>query len=374
MSILARLVVLAVALTAAVHGQSVPATVFMDLTPGLGTVYHQYVIGGSSFVFAPDTVTTRHGYASIRAYGAGSATLNAYDVLADSGRRITFGFNPESVTALTFFGVRNTYGLSMTAGGFYALTIYGVPDVTFVGSTPVVPNAWTQISVSSRIDSAASYTIHVFINDAPLPDITASGGLITTGATDLQFIQWSLARTTYRFQDFYIDAGADLSNPAATGPIYVTAKRPIGNGALNQYTTHGTPTGIGSGHAAWVSERPWSDVNYLDQTSSTTKHEDFAIEGIADGDDDLTGATILAHQVWQMARVSGNGSKPTMSQFDNGSAFVFQAPTAFGWLTTQLADGAVYPSTAPIVGQRSSKGTGKVPALAAAGVVVAYRP
>lgn len=371
MSILARLVVIAVALTASVHGQSMPATVFMDLTPGLGTLTPQYTIGGASFNV--DTATKRHGYASIRAHGGSSQLLSPWGVMADAGRRLVFAFNPDSLaeaTVLAIGGVTNVVTVSLNTDGTLDLNALCAGVQTTTQAVPA--QEWTQLTVAYVIDSPSVFTVNLYIGGSTVPAASVSSGTLCNVATaQFRFLVFTGSGLSYRIQDIYVDDGDDAGNPSAGADLFVTTKRPIANGAANQYTTYGTPSGTGSGHASWVNERPWSGDNYLDQTSSGQRDEDYAIEGVADGDDDLTGALILASQTWQIARLTGKGSTPIVSQFSDGSALPFTPASVFGLTAAPFLPG-VYPGVAPMVGQRSSKGSGKIPALAAAGVGIAY--
>lgn len=330
-----------------------------------------------------DTTIHKFGRASLK--GVSNISLGIPGVMADAGRRISFWIylsvlptgTGETIVRVLTSGGTTCYVLQITSGG--VLQLRSTFDGTQLGSngSTLAAATWYRIALAQVLTSTSNYTIKTYLNGGASPDISitgASGNLNSVSSADLTIgIGQSHGVTAY-YQHVFVDNGTDGLDPAGAGNhLYLTAKLPTGNGANNQYTANGSASGTGTGNARYINTRPYTTADFLNQTSGGSLDEDFAIQANSAGDDDISsGCTIIAHRAWQIARLTGSGATPTVSHFDNAVVTAFTPNATFTTATTHDTVSATYPSTQPICGQRSTKGSGKVPAFCAAGVIIAY--
>ena len=141
--------------------------------------------------------------------------------------------------------------------------------------------------------------------------------------------------------DLYVDSGTTLDDP---GDIRVAAKRPVANGAVNQFTTQigSGGSGYGSGHAPQVNERPLNTANGWSISTTTKATEDYNVEGRAAGDVDLSGATIVDYMGWINATEASTSNSPVTHIIVNGTATAKTLTTSYA-MYTQFARSSIYP-------------------------------
>lgn len=354
---------------------------FIEATQALGTTGQWAATGGGSAPFV-DTATKVHGYGSTGLTGGlGIAPFctTVTGTVADAGARLSVWV---SVSALTIAGaigitIRDAsanliFRLQTTTTGTLNLS-GGTGTLNKTGSTRLATATFYRVSLGYMITSTSVFAIRVYING--LLELLASGSdgtLQGSGSSCVRMQNIAGAGITSHFQDLYVDNGTDLGDPGGGTPLYVTAKRPTGTGTHNQYTYVGTGT---PSHWSVVASRPWTSApGNLQNQSNASQDEDFAIEAAASGDDNLTGATLVAYGAWQMGALLNTGTTPTVSNFENGTVLAW-SPGASATFQINYATSSTFPATAPICGQRGSNGLAGgalTPTLYACGIVVAY--
>jgi hypothetical protein len=252
---------------------------------------------------------------------------------------------------------------------------FGTPSNWEIGRVvSITANAWHHICVSYRIVSATNFEFRCYVNG-----VLASTGTYTTNAlvrTNSTSVMWLLdadtgANNSMWVDDIYIDDVSDLSD---TGDIRVTAKRPFSNGGTNSFdtTTSTSSSGYGSGNAIYVNERPLVTTGARRHNATSTAAETFGIEGVAAGDVDLTGATIVGRQAWVHASgvstdtIYSDGT-PTVPTVGNGA---ISGSAGYRWTA---ATTSAYPSDASAVGMGRPTGNATDAVLNEAGMLLAYR-
>jgi hypothetical protein len=193
--------------------------------------------------------------------GATTAYVTANNVLADSGRRISFYMRVSSNSALIDI-LRMTGGvgsniLGMDGAGKLRLVLGS--SGTIVGSTTLSINTWHHITLTYTITSSSVNQVKLYLDDNSTPEITATNTSgASTGNSNLN-IGWPFsvngANRDIWLDDIYIDDSSALTD---TGSVHVTAKLPNAN-STNQFDL-----AIGNNPAnRWtnVNERPLSTTN-----------------------------------------------------------------------------------------------------------------
>ena len=352
---------------------------FIDISSALGDVSNWH--NGAIIPATLDTTTKKHGYSSLTM--AASGGTNAMDTSNVSGSaaatsRMSAYIRFDTLNSITIRArgalAAICWNLAVNASGKLVLTSSS-GTLTKTGATTLAVNTWYRIAVGWTLTTTSNFTINVWLDGGSVAEIAATnadGTLNDAVPKDLAVLQPAGSSNIW-WSDFVIDAATGNGDLGGVGnDCYVSAKLPTGIGSNGAYTTNGTGTGTGTGHAPYVNERPWDSTSYLNQTSGGSLDEDFAIQAASVGDDDLTGWSLLMRVSWQIARLTGGGAAPTVSIFDNGSVTAFTPPASFSGSTPTYiyTTSSTYPATAPIVGQRSTKGSGKVPAMAQCGIVL----
>lgn len=340
----------------------------------------------SAFVDGAQQWTTRYTATTdttVKAHGYGSRKLSAnYNVTpalsGTSGRaswwvaRDTLPVSGNSEIALVRdSGTQTVFGLCVNSGGHLVLTGVDNGNVLKTGTVALATSTFVRITVTWSITSVSSYAIKVYVGGVlDISATNADGGL--TNSVPLYWYEYCPLGNGW-YQDLWIDDGSDLADPAASGlRREISAKRLTASGATAVWRTTGTGSGYGTGHAAFLNDRPWSAADFLSpQTTAGSKDDQWVIEAASVGDDDLTGVTLVARVAWLIADLTGTGTVPVTSILDNGSAFAY-SPTATKALFTHTTLSATYPVTAPVIGVRTSAGNGQLPHVYAAGVVFVY--
>lgn len=250
-----------------------------------------------------------------------TAVVGKRGVLANTGRRVSVCFRYSGTPAPAggaissdFIDVQTSadqfiFSIGINSSGYLVLEAADNQQLA-IGSTLLAQNQDYRLSFTYTITSASVYTITVWLNGVAEMTVT-NGTALTNTASDTLYLGWG-AQTNpgvgmnVWFSHIYIDDGAS-GDP---GDIRVTPKRPLSNGTNIQFTTQIGSGGssYGSGHAQQVNERPESDSNGWSIQSASKQTEEYTIEGLAVGDDDLTGQQILDIEGWVRCKVGVNST------------------------------------------------------------------
>ena len=238
------------------------------------------------------------------------------------------------------------------------------------GTTAIQPNTWYRISMAYTVSSTTSYSMNVYVNGQEDLTMNSSIGTALSYSNGDHFRIGDLdapdPSTTAYFDDIYIDNGTDMTDP---GDIHVTAKLPIANGASNTFSTTGTPTGYtactdGSTHCEYVNQRPMQAASYLYNT--TAGLEEFTLQNAAQGDVDISKATLIANEAWVYALAS---SACTAYVINNGTSTSISLATTAN-MFTNITVNTTYPSGNQAIGMQSCSGS--ITKFYGGGVLIAY--
>ena len=263
----------------------------------------------TSGTVASATDQARTGPRSIKFSLGNPATLafvRVASVLADAGRRVSFGYRFDGLPTSDGAGV--FVAGTTTAEFFVGLNINGTlviktgTTVLATGATVLSVNTWYRLCVSYYVTNSTTFAIRVYL-DGVLEVSATTGTLGTTGQTTADFragANFGIGRTVW-VDDVYIDDGASSSSQPDTGDVRVTAKRPNANGTTTDFSTQvgSGGSGYGTGHAPQVNEQPlnttngWSVVN-----AGSAVTEEYNVEALGTGDVDLSAAVLVDVLGW----------------------------------------------------------------------------
>ena len=240
------------------------------------------------------------------------------NVVGDSGTRMTgyFDFSTMPSGTDSFWGIAKSnlsgdeFIITVNSSGVLQLFTGGYSNqIGSLGPT-LATNKWYRISMSYRVTGATNYSVRVYVNGALAisHDQTSGGTSLGTNINGITMpVGWDSANGSgvVNVDDIYVDNGTDLSDP---GDIHVTAKRPLSNGAANQFTPNGSPSGYPSGavgNAQYVSERPLTTGANV-SVSLANQRENYTVESASQGDIDISNAGIIADEAWAYAKSSSN--------------------------------------------------------------------
>ncbi len=178
------------------------------------------------------------------------------------------------------------------------------------------------------------------------------------------------ATMDYRTSDHYIDNDSSLTD---TGDVWVTAKRPVSNGAANNFTTQigSGGSGYGTGHSPQVNERPLSTTNGWSMVGAgSAVTEEYNVESQTTGDINIRNSYIVDYVGW--AYMSSLVSE-TVQMIVNGVSTA-QAITSTNTMYTKVAGSTTYPAgTGTDIGVTTDTSLTTV-SLFETGIMVAYIP
>ena len=254
------------------------------------------------------------------------------------------------------------------------------PPTPTSGNTVLSANTWYRLTLSYVITNATNYTMKLFLNGTLEITVTqAAGTLLHTATSDLiigmgnsGIFGGTTSVMDVWYDDLYVDNGTTLDDP---GNISVTNKRAYSNGTTNGFTTTGTPSGYGSGHASYV------NGNYPVGSDTTTYvsavvvasaiTEEFTIEGASVGDANLTGTTIKGVRGWVFASSTLTETDTIVVDGTQTSITVTSTPTLF---VQNSPNPTTYPAgTGTDIGMVTNT-TAATAKLFGAGILIAYIP
>jgi hypothetical protein len=305
---------------------------------------------------------------------AASITRNAS--MADTGRRMTFRYKFDlfpSTGNASFYSCRTAanaviYQVNLTAAGILTLLTTGAGSVT--GITPLVANTPYRIAVAHVITSSTVWSINVYLNGHLELSYSNAGTLTNTVSDRFNFTTTAnIINQSYWFDDIFLDDGTDLGDP---GNIIVTHRRPVANGALNQWTTQigSGGSGYGAGHSSQVNELPISTINGWSISSASLLTEEYTIESPSTGDIDVSGAaySLVDYTGWTNAKCASG--TPTANIIVNGTVFPRTMTVSYG-VRFNAAGSTTYPSGNNAIGM-DNNATAQLFSLADCGILLAY--
>lgn len=303
------------------------------------------------------------------------STARKNGILAQDNRRISYRLRMsslESVLVYTSKALRASdsevvWALGLAGGNVLTLFNNSGTQIGNTGST-LVAGTWYRISITWDITSNSVNVLKVFLDG--VLDITATNVdlLSILEAGDIQLLGCSGGGGDSFYRDIYDDDGSGLDD---VGDVKTTAKRPVSNGAANQFNTQigSGGSGYGSGRSPQVNERPLSETNGWRDTLTGAEIEAFTLEGTSVGDVDVTGVTILGHMGWVRAKVSS--ASVAAKLIDNGTEYDVTLTTSPATYF-QAVTSSSYPSNSNGIGLKAS--TTANTDLYECGTIIAYTP
>jgi len=273
-------------------------------------------------------------------------------VLADAGRRISFYFRyattPDVAVNLLRLLAGNRNVLVDVVSGILSLTPTNQLDLYGQRGTPTLtPNTWYRISLSYTISSRTINEFRLYLNGILIAS-RSNLPLETAGTNNLELgwlgVKQGPGKICY-IDDIYIDDGADLFDP---GDVRVTAKLPNGDTVSTFGTAVGNNPPFGSRFTN-INERPLNPANGW-TSSGAGQSERYILQGIAEGDVDISQFVQLGYTGWINARRTTSG---TENMVLNGTV-VPESLTNSADIYTQTVSGAGYPSSAAGIGLDAS--------------------
>ncbi len=232
---------------------------------------------------------------------------------------------------------------------------------------------WYRISLAYTISSTTVNECRLYVNGV----LSISTSNVTLGAIGTN--RWLVGNFNsdltldFRGSDFYSDDSSALTD---TGDIWVTAKRPISNGTLNQFTTQigtgGSP--LGSGHSQQVNERPLDTTNGWSISTTSVQTEEYTIQPKNSGDFDISSATIVDYMGWISASIASTSNTPVQHIIVAGVATTKTLTTSPA-IYTKIAGSTTYPTGGTDIGMDSQfTAVATLASLFECGVIVAFIP
>jgi len=298
-------------------------------------------------------------FGSVRSIKASSGATNGNGdiyksgVLADAGRRITFGYRFHGTLNASGAGgdivlftdsarTNVIYELGITNAGKLVVfkgdgtTVYGT------GTTVLSVDKDYRISIVYTVTSTTVNSFKVYINGTLELTVT-NVTLAATGSDTLYFNIGNNntvgANVSYYYAHIYVDDGTS-GDP---GNIHVTAKRPNANGTTNGFTTQigAGGSGYGTGHSPQVNERPLSITNgWSIASAGSAITEEYNIESAATGDVNIAAATIVDYVGWLYTKsLASETGKIIVNNVQTNISL-----TSTASLFTQIASSTTYPA------------------------------
>lgn len=308
--------------------------------------------------------------------GYGQQNSTAVASIADAGARISLYLYVKTLPGATSSFLRlfksdgstSVVELRLTSGGVLQLWNGTSAQIGSNGAT-LSTATWYRISLAFTITSTSVNRFEVF-KDA-VSTISVTNATITNTATSMINIGTVASNPEYRMSDFYIDDSSALTD---TGDVWVTAKRPLSNGTLNQWTTQigAGGSGYGSGHAPQVNERALSTTNgwSIAGDAINTKTEEYSIEGKSVGDIDISAATIVDFVGWVSANATNTQTDSIVVAGVSSNISLTTTVTLF----TQVAGSTTYPAGNTDIGIIQPISAAITSKLYECGILVAYKP
>ena len=291
---------------------------------------------------------------------------NGGGIVNDSGTRLSFYVRftdlPTGPLMLLFVDddISNIIEIYVTSAGVLQLRTNGV-QIGSDGST-LSTGTWYRLSLAYTVTSPTVNESRLYL-DGVLDISVSNASLDKTGSLNVGW-GWITSGVgnskVIHLDDLYIDDDSSLTD---TGDIRVTAKLPtdVNNDNFD------TSTGSGA-----VNERPIDDVNNIrEHAASSDVAQDYNIEAASAGDEDISGASLVARVAWVWAD-KGSGPPGGPDIINNGVATPITLQNAPP-LHTNIVDDTSYPTDAATIGMRST-GAASDTFFYESGMILAYKP
>jgi hypothetical protein len=337
-----------------------------------------------------DTATVRGGNAASFKLNSGAAPTDAImfksGVIGDAGYRgsawyyfpsFSYAANNEVTIMHSDDGATNTLltvALHLFSGGspnfsFFAPSSTGSSTFSY---GPLSTNTWYRVSWAYYWQANTAWAIYYYVNGSLAGTFTNSLGQLLPGPHSY-FYPFELYGTPSSWTNFvmycdeaYVDNGIDYADPGGGNPLGVTAKQ-----AASVATSGFSVVGSGTATSV-VSERPINTANYMQHNAVADVTETYNLQTAAQGDNNISSATILAHTAWVSAAssVAGTGTPKMIDSGTETALTLSTSPVIYPIIVTS----ATYPTT---IGMRSanaaapiSKNLGAVNASASGQTVI----
>lgn len=305
-----------------------------------------------------------------------NATTNS-GILADTGSRISIYFyfvalptTNTSILRLLTSGNSLVISIHLTSAGVLQLWNGAVAQIGTDGAT-LSTGKWYRISLAYTITSTSVNRFELFVDS--VSSISITNATIATISTS-KFSTGNISADVtldFRHSDSYADNSSALTD---TGNIWVTAKRPISNGSVNNFTTQigSGGSGVGSGHAPQVNERALSKTNGWSMVGAgSAVTEEYTVQSASAGDIDISTATIVDWLAWVSADAAVG---EIASIIAGGVSSTFTTPASPATrLVTKIVGSTTYPAGGTDVGIISDTSLTTLN-LYECGVLIAYIP
>ena len=342
------------------------------------------VLNPSLLAVATDFVNSPHAhslkFASAVGSGTGGGALLLKGTISAAATRISFyiyivAFAASKQTLWWVDTVYNT-GISIYITSAGVLQLWNATTAQIGTDGPTLSTGkWYRISLAFTQTSTTvnRYELKVFdstgTNQIGSISVTNATMASISGTTS-RFSPTSLNNTLdFRLSDIYVDDSNSLTD---TGNIMVTAKRPISNGTVNNFNVQigSGGSGLGTGHSPQVNERPLNTANGWSVVAAGATTEEYNIQGISDGDLDISTDTIIDYMGWVSTKALVGETASIIVNNVSSNISVVTSNAVF----TKAAGSATYPAgTGTDIGMTTSA-TATTVSLYECGIVVAYIP
>ena len=327
-----------------------------------------------------DTTVKNNGAGSWEADSTAGNTVSDLrrDGVITGTSRVTGYFYYDSTPSATAAIIRAVdasanigWQLRITTGN--VLNIHGGSGGTLnkSGATTLSTATWYRISVGWTLSSTSSFTINVYLNGTLEIAATGADGTIEGASPTRIRFGWVTAPGASKniyFQNIITDDGSGNDD---IGNYYTTAKLPAADGTLVEFTT--AIGGAAGAHFDDVAERPGAEANGWSIATTLIKTEEYSIQGVAVGDVDLTGLTLLDFMGWVRAKISATSGTPVTNIILAGSASAITLTTSYATYL-KMAGSTTYPVGLVDIGMNGLAASSRTFSLAECGIVFAYNP
>jgi hypothetical protein len=255
------------------------------------------------------------GTRALKIASGGNARKN--DILADAGRRMTFPYEFDatpsansSIVQLYDSGLTSRLNLRMQTTRVLQFSNFDNSS-TVNGTTVLVADTTYRISVSYVRVNGTNWSAKVWLDG--VLEISASNANFQTLNAPLHLVLSTPNGANSWWGCGYVDDGTGVDD---VGEVLAASQKPDETNTGNFDTTGGTGA---------VNEVPLSETNYKQHAAATDVQQNYTLQTVAEGTDDLTGATLVARTAWAWAKrgaitpvthrasAAGNGTNPTTS-------------------------------------------------------------
>lgn len=209
--------------------------------PGTDATGNLSNFDGSSGTVTSDTGQAESGPRSVKCFTSSpavSAIVLKSGVLADVGRRMTWGFRFDTTPAAqaTIASLQTSGGAatvcSLALNTDDTISVIPVGATTVKGTTVLSTNTWYRLTLSYTITNTTTFRFQLYINGTA--EVNATAGTLTNTGTNR--MRWQLnagagANVSAWVDSLYLDDGSDYTDPGNWGmPRAATLSSGAGGG------------------------------------------------------------------------------------------------------------------------------------------------